>query len=134
MLSIVTGILSAGVTFGPTIGGFIIHTSNQVLLVFYGAVIMFLCFVVFVLTLLPESLPHEQMVANQIKYDASGRIWTTFLAPLSLFLPTRIETVPGSHDQPGTDWNLTWIGIVYGIVTMILVSRPGAAAHHRWSK
>jgi MFS family permease len=126
MLSMVVGILAAGVAFGPVIGGFLIGASHQLLSVFYAAVVVLACFVVFVLTWLPESLSQEQMLVNKSKYATrppGDTIWSIFLAPLSMFLPTRFESTPGSGGQRGKDWNLTLIVITYGIVTMILVSR-----------
>jgi MFS family permease len=135
MLAVATGLVSVGMALGPIVGGLLIRASHQVLPAFYSAVILLLFFVAIVLIFLPESLSQEQKLANKIAYAArqrDGSVWArvfTFLAPLSIFFPTKSETAPGTSSQSGTDWNLTLVAVAYAIFMIILVSRATAPGH-----
>jgi MFS family permease len=133
VLSIVAGLISAGATLGPIISGILIATSQQVRWILSGAVFLLACIVVVVVTILQESLPQGQMVANNRHYAAQqaggsvlGKVFAP-LIPLGILLPVRLETTYGTGTQSKRDWNLTLIACAYMSTVMTLVSKTGDA-------
>jgi hypothetical protein len=129
VLTLAAGFVAIASALGPTLGNLLIRISQQALSVFYGAVALLFSIAILVLTLLPESLSRQQMLANRRAYAARQERggWTrvfTLLAPLSIFLPVRWESMPGARARPGRDWNLALIAIAFSGNALFSVRRP----------
>jgi MFS family permease len=126
IFSIAMGLMSIGSASGPTLGSILIHISDQVLSVFYFAIVLYLFCAIFAWTVLPESLPQQQMLMNRSRHaqrregSHSGSVFR-FLVPLGMFLPAKLESIPGTSSQQ-RDWNLTLIASAYASTVMVLVN------------
>ncbi|KAG8916624.1 hypothetical protein FRC02_003701 [Tulasnella sp. 418] len=134
--SMYTGILFTGIAAGPSFGSLLVSYTDDLLMVFYLALGVHIMLLLFIWTVLPESISPETIQAlaeereervkareqERIRARAEGSTRLNRLAGLAAFLrPLRIF-LPKSrpNGQPGKDWNLFCLVIVYGIMTTYL--------------
>ncbi|KAG8885596.1 hypothetical protein FRB97_000504 [Tulasnella sp. 331] len=132
VFSLYMGTLFVGVAFGPTLGSIIIDATQDLLTPFYIALTIHMLMLPLYLLVLPESLSMEARVAlakkqhevqgeraEAVRQAKASGLWHTrekflalfsFLAPLAIFLPRRIE---GTGRR---DWNLTLLIVSSGII------------------
>ncbi|KAK6342974.1 hypothetical protein TWF718_008352 [Orbilia javanica] len=67
--SLFHGFLFLGIAVGPAIGGFAIDKTDDITVVFYGIVCVYLIFITYVLFILPESLSEEKMKLANEKFE-----------------------------------------------------------------
>jgi MFS family permease len=138
MLSLAAGLISVGMAVGPTFGGLLIRATHQVLTVFYAALILYLFCIVSGWAVLPESLSRQQTLASKERYAAAqqlagsgwGRLFRLH-ASLSIFLPARAKSAPGSSDEQKMDWNLTLVAVAYASTVTALVDSMLVHPGHR---
>jgi MFS family permease len=93
------GCMFTGIAIGPFLGGIIVKAADDVLVVFYVALLCHLTFILSVLFLIPESLSKERQAAAREKLklahqDNRPSQWlsltriTSFFLPLQILLPT----------------------------------------------
>lgn len=134
------GLLFCGMALGPTLGGLLISSTNNLLSVFYAAAALHATYALLALFVVPESLTKEKARANgeqarqRAERDREARSAEDrkpatvldkilrvirpaffFLKPLAVIMPHKIE---GTRRR---DWNLTLLAISYGLVTLLLV-------------
>ncbi|KAG8889929.1 hypothetical protein FRB98_001975 [Tulasnella sp. 332] len=132
VFSLYMGTLFVGVAFGPTLGSIIIDATQDLLTPFYIALTIHMLMLPLYLLVLPESLSMEARAAlakkqhevqgeraEAVRQAKASGLWHTrekflalfsFLAPLAIFLPRRIE---GTGRR---DWNLTLLIVSSGII------------------
>jgi len=152
--SIVTGFLFAGVGVGPTLGGLLIKATNNVLSPFYVSISVGLTFALLTFFALLESLSRARqmecrrthaLAVQHLKEEAKVQTDTTssfqlvvknrlkrsltFLQPLMLFFPRRIDQghPEGVHilkqavtDSQGREWSLTLLAMAYGLYNSMM--------------
>ena len=140
ILSLNIGLLFIGMAVGPTLGSFLIRATGQALSVFYAAVICSLLYSFLVWVVLPESITEQQMIRARTKYDdllqgsnereQSSR-WgllnkirwaSSFLSPLTIFLPASPKSSNSIVSRHRRDWSLTLLGLAYGCTISIMVT------------
>lgn len=131
------GLWFLGMALGPTLGGFLVRCTGNLLVPFYFATCMHLLYAISLLVIVPESLTREQMEGNRNSHAAKveqtrlansdrpilARFKFIFesLGPLTLFLspPNRKG---GNPMKPKKDWSLLLIALSYGGAVMLIVS------------
>lgn len=58
-----------GIAIGPTLGGYLVNKANDVLIIFYLAIIVHAAFGLYTLLVLPESLTEERKALAKSKYE-----------------------------------------------------------------
>jgi MFS family permease len=140
ILSLNIGLLFIGMAVGPTLGSFLIRATGQALSVFYGAVICTLLYSVLIWFILPESVTEQQMTRARAKYNDDLRKaaerqrasaaaflpkirWaTSFLSPLTIFLPVSYKSPNNVANPGGRDWSLTLLALAYGCTISIMAN------------
>jgi MFS family permease len=142
ILSLSVGLMFVGVAVGPTFGSLLVRATGQALSVFYVAVIFMLLYSFFLWFILPESITEQQMTQARANYSDELlraaqpepnftaallhkiRRAVTFLSPLSIFLPSSLESPNNAANKHMRDWTLTLLALAYGctISTMVTVS------------
>lgn len=96
------GCMFTGIAVGPFLGGIVVKATDNVLTIFYIALLCHLTFIISVLFLIPESLSRERQIAAREKhkldhrydkpsqYISLARI-TSFFLPLKILLPSSEE-------------------------------------------
>ncbi|KAJ6525633.1 major facilitator superfamily domain-containing protein [Mycena capillaripes] len=136
--SLLLGLIFSGVGIGPTLGGLLIRFSKSILSVFYLATVVHGAFALLSFTALPESLTETQMQTARTQYQERLRLLDqqertflvriqrlfTFLKPLTIFFPERVETHPDASPWKGRqkDWNLTLLALAYAFTISIMGS------------
>jgi MFS family permease len=135
------GLLFCGVAIGPTIGGLLISSTDNILSVFYVAAALHATYALLMLFVIPESLTKEMANANseqakqraeharEVREAENGKPVTLsqrvgrilgfiffFMKPLAIILPHRIK---GTRRR---DWNLTMLAMSFGMMTLLMVS------------
>jgi MFS family permease len=141
------GLLFCGVAIGPTIGGLLISSTNNILSVFYVAAGLHATYMLLMLFVVPESLTKEMAYANseqakqraerarearevrEMREAENGKPITLSrrlgrsLRVIFFFMKPLTIVLP--HRIEGTrrrDWNLTMLAISYGMITLLTVS------------
>lgn len=60
-----------GIAIGPTLGGYLVKKTGSVLIIFYLAMAVHVCFALYTAFILPESLSETRKEAARIKYEAA---------------------------------------------------------------
>ncbi len=142
IFSLALGLLFIGFAFGPTLGSLLIRTTGQVLSVSYLATGIHILYTFMVWFVLPESLSLRSRLRARARYahehraDASERSHRfggrtlplvkrlfAFLTPLGVFSP-QVQEVNNNPLKRKRDWNLTIMGITYGLMVSIMVRTP----------
>lgn len=127
-----------GMTFGPTIGSFIIRATGNIMSVFYIGATIHLIFLFLNWFVVPESLFPAQMALSRQKYMeeiktqrrevglfARVKRLFGFLAPLAIFAPIKVDSTGTASSRwlrkGKRDWTLTFTAIAYGATVMLLV-------------
>ncbi|KAJ7775088.1 major facilitator superfamily domain-containing protein [Mycena metata] len=135
IFSVFLGVVFTGIGLGPSIGGLLIQSTNNVLSVFYLAASIHGAYAILAFFFLPESLTKTQMQAAVVQYREQQRLLDeqemtiltriqrlfTFLKPLTIFFPEPIER-SNPLKGPKWDWNLTLIALAYGFTVSIMGS------------
>ena len=100
------GCMFTGIAVGPLLGGIIVKATDNVLSVFYVALLCHLVFILSVLFLIPESLSRERQIATREKHRLDHRNdqplqWLSLAKLTSFFLPLKI-LVPASDQATNT--------------------------------
>ncbi|KAG8734091.1 hypothetical protein FRC11_012241 [Ceratobasidium sp. 423] len=122
-----TGCLYVGVALGPSLGSFINYYSNDLLSTFYISTVIHIIYVILLIFIVPESVSDEARAKARELYEADmkrhaqttlGSLWrlTSFVRPLSLFIPKRLPT--GRRGWRSRDWNLALVGVAAAIVAI----------------
>ncbi|CAG8606598.1 12214_t:CDS:2 [Funneliformis caledonium] len=132
----------AGYSVGPTIGGYLIKGTDNLLSVYYVTLVMYILLVLFYFFILPESLSKEKLLTNVKRQQElfsinwTGMKWVdSFLGlvysmfrPLLLFLPNGrrqqkidSDTVPFS----ATKYSFSLLAIVYSLLSASIMAMSG---------
>src|SRR5688572_25256641 len=120
----IQGSFYVGVALGPTIGGWIVKLTNNLLSVFYVVFVIYVIIFLFFLFILPESLTKEKLLENlkllRVNLDNTNRSWflnNTFFSliynifkPLTIFLPS--NSVINDNDKINTKYSLLLLLII----------------------
>ena len=122
-----------GVALGPVLGGLLIHSTGNLLTVFYFACALHGISSIIVLFILPESLTparargarlrRSQEKVNQVSSDRVPGVLKSgakFFSPLAVFLPK--QSSDAHPYMRKRYWSLLFIAIAYGLNTSIIVS------------
>lgn len=137
MFSLNLGLLFTGVAIGPLLGGLLIRFTGSFIIVFYISAIIHLTYAFLVWFVIPESLSraemldararHKVVIEEYLAAHAHGGVLAffkrmfSFLTPLSIFLPVRVDSgKPGKGQK--RDWSLLFIVLSYGFVISLMVS------------
>ena len=132
IFALFVGIMFLGTALGPTLGGLLIKYTGNLIIVWYLALTIHVCYACMIWFVIPESLTKEKMAESKRLYVeelslGSGRSvsWVKrifgFLAPLNVFL-VQPKGVNPLKKMKGM-WNLPLIAVSYGLTTMLYVSR-----------
>ncbi|KAH7912214.1 MFS general substrate transporter [Hygrophoropsis aurantiaca] len=132
IFSMTLGLMFAGVALGPIIGGLLVRTTGSALAVFYFAAGLHALFFIYVGLIVPESLTNARARGARARYqeavDArrsetySGTEWilsvlrgaVSFLSPLTILLPARVEVKGNPLKRSKRDWSLLCVAASYG--------------------
>jgi MFS family permease len=97
------GTLFAGIAIGPILAGFLMNWSGTIMIAFYFAVACHLFFLLFLFTLIPESVSRDRQVRAREKYrirkqETQDESWWSTIKKYNLFEPLWILYPKG----PGT--------------------------------
>lgn len=138
MFSLSLGLMFTGIALGPTLGGLLIHVTQQVISVFYAATVIHLLYAIVVWALIPESLTSLQMATSRRKHAVEMQQDLTdtpvavsilvrlkrmfkFLSPLFVFIPEKLEKGRNVLKTQRRDWSLSLLAASYGCTMLILV-------------
>lgn len=91
------GCLFLGVAIGPALGGLLVEATGNILSIFYVTLVAHFIFIVYILTILPESLSKRRMLEARKKHtakllnDGEGKHWSSpkhLFQPLGILFPT----------------------------------------------
>ncbi|KAL4072832.1 major facilitator superfamily domain-containing protein [Scleroderma yunnanense] len=136
IFSFALGLMYAGSTVGPLVGGVTIHLTGSTSSVFYLAAMLHFVYACILIFFLPESLTKVRARNAHLRYNAERekianapialRVWkeaTRFLSALTVLLPRDI--VDGNPlRQRKKDWSLFLLVICYVLNTSIMASFP----------
>lgn len=118
---------------GPTFGSLLIHTTHDILSVFYVATSVHCAYAVLVWFVIPESLTLAQRRRSRAQYardQAEMRQRTgvlqrvkrlfSFLTPLAVIMPQGLLSA-NPLKPVKRDWNLTLVVIAYGFTISLMV-------------
>ena len=127
------GVMYTGAAVGPVLGGLLIHSTGNLLSVFYFSTILHGIYATLILFILPESLTparargarlrRSQEKANQASGNRVFSILknsTRFFSPLLVLLPQRLSNVMVFKQR--RNWSLFLVAIAYALVTNTEVS------------
>src|SRR5436305_10762517 len=144
MFGWIQGAMFAGFAVGPTIGGYVIKATNNLLSVYYITFAVYILLSIFYLLILPESLSKEKLLINLKRQKELFTIsWTrlkwidSFLGlaysmfrPLLLFLPgdnsqqqqnSENDKVPIS----ATKYSFSLLAILYTLLSASIMAMSG---------
>ncbi|KAG9243573.1 major facilitator superfamily domain-containing protein [Calycina marina] len=95
--------LFTGIALGPLVAAFIIKAFGEILIVFYIALVIHTCFMLFVAFVVPESLSKKRQILARERYARDGGTWAGYnsawalkklniLEPLKILRPTGLGT------------------------------------------
>lgn len=139
------GIYSIGIAVGPTLGGYIVSATNDLLSVHYFITLTNLAAALFYWFIIPESLPlsarEEAKLKAKTQSDKQNALDTvkSTLETLTMFLPKKIDVpIPDDEENSGimrrsrssmslrvrsvTDWNMFWFASCTFMTSLALVS------------
>lgn len=118
------GCMFIGIAVGPFLGGIVVKVTDNVLSIFYVALLCHLAFILSVLFLIPESLSHDHQIAAREKRKLNHRHdkpsqWLSFANVRSFFLPLQILLPPSAEANKTTRKNLILLSacdmVVFGV-------------------
>ncbi|KAI0047939.1 MFS general substrate transporter [Auriscalpium vulgare] len=122
--SLLLGLVSVGVASGPIIGSSILHFTKSAMAIFYVTACVHMATVLLSWIVIPESLLPSQRKASRVKHVAESaehrRKWgalagpaslVTFLRPLLVFKPERVQDAAAPSGLGKRDWALTWVAV-----------------------
>ncbi|KAH7929729.1 MFS general substrate transporter [Leucogyrophana mollusca] len=155
VFSMTLGLMFTGVALGPVLGGLLVRTTGSPLSVFYFAAGLHAAYLIYVGLVVPESLTksrangarerHQESVMDRrnVSTSAMGRVVgllrgaVSFLSPLAVLLPERVDVKGNPLKKPRRDWSLCFVAASYGFTMMDLGSLTYkfqyAAATFGWS-
>ncbi|RIA97680.1 major facilitator superfamily domain-containing protein [Glomus cerebriforme] len=108
----IQGAMFAGFSIGPTIGGWIVKITDNLLSVYYVKLVINIMLFFFFLLILPESLTEEKLLTNlkrqeELNSTISPNSWInsfisliySIFGPLALFLPSDNSKQQNSNDK-----------------------------------
>ncbi|TGZ84558.1 MFS general substrate transporter [Ascodesmis nigricans] len=130
------GCLFTGIAIGPVLGGLVVEATGNILSIFYGAVLVHVLFMVYVVTVLPESIsPRRLQVARdrhkqeEMREEEEGEAGWRKWHPRRMFRPLKILYPTGPGSSKRLRWNLmllaaidsTLFGVAMGSITVVLL-------------
>ncbi|CAI2187503.1 18548_t:CDS:2 [Funneliformis geosporum] len=142
MFGWIQGAMFAGYSAGPTIGGYLIKATDNLLSVYYVTLVIYILLVLFYLFILPESLSKDKLFVNLKRQQELFSInWTgmkwidSFLGlvysmfrPLLLFLPNgRRQQNIESDKVPisATKYSFSLLAVVYSLLSASIMAMSG---------
>ncbi|KXN92843.1 hypothetical protein AN958_06822, partial [Leucoagaricus sp. SymC.cos] len=135
IFSLGLGLMFSGMAIGPTLGSLLIHSTGQLIAVFYAAAAMHILYALVVWFILPQSLTlsyrlrAREQYAQELRADVeqSGRFLFfvkrlfSFLRPLTVLTPT-LKEASSPLKREKKDWNLTLMALAYMTTISIMGS------------
>lgn len=127
--------LFSGIAVGPLIAAFLVKVTSSLISTFYFALAVHLAFILFVLTVIPESLTKKRQALAQERYNsellASGSFdgsWKATLKRLNILAPLKVlyPTGPGTSTKLRTNLILLSavdtiiFGVAMGAITVVV--------------
>ncbi|KAI0066006.1 MFS general substrate transporter [Artomyces pyxidatus] len=137
IFSFFLGLVYVGVAVGPSLASLVIQLTGQPITIFYvsasiQALIMLLNWLV-----IPESILPTQMKISRIKHATQKALKRqthsvigtlkdslSFLRPLLVFFPHRVENGDTPAKGRARNWSLTWLAMGFFLDTMIVGAAP----------
>jgi hypothetical protein len=144
MFGWIQGAMFAGFAVGPTIGGYVIKATDNLLSVYYATFVVYVILSLFYLFILPESLSKEKLLVNLKRQKELFSIsWTglkwidSFLGltysmfrPLLLFLPGDNSQQQQNSDGDktpisATKYSFSLLAILYTLLSASIMAMSG---------
>src|SRR5436190_282438 len=123
----------AGFSIGPTIGGWIVKITDNLLSVYYVKIVINVMLFFFFLFILPESLTEEQLLTNlkrqqKLNSTVSSNSWiNSFISllynifgPLTLFLPSDNSNQQNNNDKAPITFSTKYSSLSLAITYTLL--------------
>ncbi|GES84598.1 MFS general substrate transporter [Rhizophagus clarus] len=144
MFGWIQGAMFAGFAVGPTIGGYVIKATNNLLSVYYATFVVYILLSLFYLFILPESLSKEKLLINLKRQKELFSIsWTrlkwidsfigltySMFRPLLLFLPGDNSQQQQNNDNDkvpisATKYSFSLLAILYTLLSASIMAMSG---------
>ncbi len=141
MFGWIQGAMFAGFGVGPTIGGYMIKATDNLLSVYYTTLVVYVLLVLFYLFILPESLSKEKLLVNLRRQQEifsinwtglkwidsfSGLVYSMF-RPLLLFFPNQQRQNNDDDKVPisATKHSFSLLAVVYSLLSASIMAMTG---------
>jgi MFS family permease len=115
----IQGCFFIGIAIGPIVAAYLVEATSSILSVFYLALSIHLCFLCYVLVLMPESLSRKRQLAAREKFNMEprdGRHILTRIKSANVLEPLKILYPTGEGSSPQLRMNLLALSAVSAIM------------------